>query len=160
MLGLWNVGVVGSRLGKGCGPQSGMQEGLSGRFSLPPFGPSVLEPDLDPGFAEVQTQGQLLACEDVGVRCPLERFFQLLQLEPGECGPGLLLLASIALAVVAAAAAATAVLALRLLLTIISQIPGTRVLESCEAASVQRRGSGMQSRMGDKNKFLFYGFCL
>ena len=144
MLRLWNVRIVGSRFGKGRGSQSGMQEGLSWRLPFPPLSPAILEPDLHAGLAEGQAQGQLFTSKDVGIRGPLERLFQLLQLVPRERGPGLLLLAAIALAVAATAAA----LVLLQLLTIISRIPGSRVLqpsESCEsAASVRRRKEGQQ----------------
>ena len=61
---------------------------LARRFSLAPLGPPVLEPNLHPGLAQVEFQGQLLPRKHVRVRGALEGPLQLLQLVGGEGRPG------------------------------------------------------------------------
>ena len=53
---------------------------LSRRLPFPPLCSPVLEPDLNPGFAQAELQGQLLSGEDVRVRSPLKGSLELLQL--------------------------------------------------------------------------------
>lgn len=53
----------------------------TGFILLPPFGSSILEPDLDPGFRQSNPHSQLLSCKDVWVVCSGECLLQLFQLE-------------------------------------------------------------------------------
>lgn len=51
-----------------------------------PLGTSILEPDLHTGFAQIQLDGQLLACKHIRIGCALEGAFQFLQLICREGG--------------------------------------------------------------------------
>lgn len=59
-------------------------------FSLPPFGPAVLEPGFDLGVGHFKGLGQGGSLGGRQVFLSVESFLQLHDLEAGERGPGLL----------------------------------------------------------------------
>lgn len=60
---------------------------LARGFTLPPLGPSVLEPNLNAGLAQLQAQSQFFPGENIRIRCSFKGSLQLFQLIWSECCP-------------------------------------------------------------------------